>query len=87
MLAVALTKVMKPSEVYMKSRSKQLFSLIRNKSEQDEEQRRLGLLQGQCQRRKARNNAVLQSPTANGDRQAGAGEVPLEPRPMVFTEC
>ena len=70
MLADTLTKVMMPSEVFMKFRSKQLFSLVRNNNEQDEEKRRLGLRQWQRQRRKARDKAKLQSPTADGDQQA-----------------
>ena len=71
MLADTLTKVMKPGEVYMKFRSKQLFSLVRNKGEQDEEQRRLGLRHGQRQRRKARDKAKLQSPNR---RRRSAGD-------------
>ena len=67
MLADVLTKVMKPAEAFVKFRMKQLFSLVRNKGEQDEEQHRLGLRQGQRQRRKARDKAKLLSPTVDGD--------------------
>ena len=66
MLADILTKVMKPADAFVKFRSKQLFSLVRSKDEQDEEQHRLGLRQGQRQRRKARGKAKLHSPTADG---------------------
>ena len=85
MLADTLTKVIKSSQVYMKFRSKQLFSLARDKSEQDEDQRRVGLRQGPRQRRKARDKARLQSPTADGDQQASVDDVPSEPRPKMFT--
>ena len=66
MLADVLTKFMKLAEAFVKFRSKQLFSLVRSKGEQDEEQHRLGLRQGQRQRSKARDKAKLLSPTADG---------------------
>ena len=58
MLADILTKMMLAGDVFKKFREKQVFSLIRDGVEQEEEQRRLGLRQGQRQRRKARDKAV-----------------------------
>ena len=54
MLADSLTKMMVPGEVFRLFRDSQTYSLIRNEDEHEEEQRRLGLRQGQRQRRKAR---------------------------------
>ena len=57
MLADVLTKVMKPSEIFVKFRETQLFSLVRSPGDQLMEQHRLELRQGQRQRRKARDRA------------------------------
>jgi len=61
MLADGLTKVMKPSEVFVKFRERQLYSLVRSLEDQFMEQHRLELRQGQRQRRKARDKAKLMS--------------------------
>ena len=53
MLADILTKMMLAGDIFKMFRERQLFSLIRNG-----EERRLGLRQGQRQRRKARDKAV-----------------------------
>jgi hypothetical protein len=58
MLADILTKMMLAGDIFKRFRDKQVFSLIRDGEEQEEEQRRLGLRQGQRQRRKARDKAV-----------------------------
>ena len=58
MLADILTKMMLAGDIFKMFRERQVFSLIRNGEEQEEEQRRLGLRQGQRQRRKARDKAV-----------------------------
>ena len=57
MLADMLTKIMKPSEIFIKFREKQLFSLVRSLEDQFMEQHRLELRQGQRRRRKARDRA------------------------------
>ena len=60
MLADVLTKAMKPSEIYVKFRDEQRFSLVRTSEDQDKEQWRLQLRQGQRQRRKTRDKEKLQ---------------------------
>jgi hypothetical protein len=57
MLADMLTKIMKPSEIFIKFREKQLFSLVRSLEDQFMEQHRLELRQGKRRRRKARDRA------------------------------
>ena len=54
MLADVLTKMMRPTEIYVRFRDEQRFSLVRTSVDQDKEQWRLQLRQGQRQRRKTR---------------------------------
>ena len=61
MLADILTKMMAPGEVFRMFRDKQIYSLIRNDEEQEEELRLLGLRQGQRQRRKVRNKGMTEA--------------------------
>ena len=58
MLADILTKMMLAGDIFKMFRERQVFSLIRNGEEQEEEQRSMGLRQGQRQRRKDRDKAV-----------------------------
>ena len=61
MLADILTKMMAPGAVFRMFRDKQLYSLIRNDEEQEEELRLLGLRQGQRQRRKVRDKGMTEA--------------------------
>jgi len=58
-LADILTKMMLAGDISKMFREKQVFLLIRNGGKQEEKQRRLGLRQGQRQRRKARDETVI----------------------------
>ena len=58
MLVDILTKMMVAGDTFKMFREKQAFSLIRNGEEQEQEQRRIGLRQGQRLRRQARDKAV-----------------------------
>jgi hypothetical protein len=55
MVADILTKVMKPTSCYVRLRDTQRFSVARTEDDEEREQRRLELRQGQRQRRKERN--------------------------------
>ena len=58
-LADILTKMMLAGDISKMFRETQVFLLIRNGEKQEEKQRRLGLRQGQRQRRKARDKTVI----------------------------
>ena len=60
MLADVLTKMMRPTEIYVKFRDEQRFSLVRTSVDQDKEQWRLQLRQGQRQRRKTRDKETVE---------------------------
>ncbi len=60
MLADVLTKAIKPTEIYVKFRSEQRFSLVRTSADQDKEQWLLQLRQGQHQRCKTRDKENLE---------------------------
>jgi hypothetical protein len=58
-LADVLTKAIKATEIYVKFRDEQRFSLVRTSADQDKEHWYLQLRQGQRQRRKTREKANL----------------------------
>ncbi len=60
MLADVLTKMMRPTEIYVKFRDEHRFSLVRTSVDQDKEQWRLQLRQGQRQMCKTRGKETLE---------------------------
>ena len=58
---MATERVVAPGAVFRMFREKQLYSLIRNDEEQEEELRLLGLRQGQRQRRKVRDKGMTEA--------------------------
>ena len=59
MLADVLTKMMRPTEIFVKFREEQRYSLMRTSENQEKEQWRLQLRQGQRLRRKTRDKETL----------------------------
>jgi hypothetical protein len=60
MLADVLTKMMRPTAIFVKFREGQRYSLVRTTDNQEKEQWRLQLRQGQRQRRKTRDKETLE---------------------------
>ena len=60
MLADVLTKMMRPTEIFVKFREEQRYSLVRTSENQEKEQWRLQLRQGQRLRRKTRDKETLE---------------------------
>ena len=60
MLADVLTKMMRPTEIFVKFREEQRYSLVRTSENQEKKQWRLQLRQGQRLRRKTRDKETLE---------------------------